>query len=253
MKDSLRSMVVMIELELRRLKHERTEMYYRAVQPVLWILVFGPVMASIRGPVGEIPYTAFITPGIIIQSAVFVSIFYGLTMVWERDSGILKKLLVTPASRYGTVIGRSMASGVRAIIQGLMVIPFALIIGVAFVPNGFYFVLAFVIIFFSSGGFAAISIIMASFMKTRERFMGLGQAITMPLFFMSNALYPLNNMPAVLQYIAAYNPMTYIVDAVRCLLITGDLSTLPLDLLVIGVFVVVMYILASVSFKRIIE
>ncbi|HME55855.1 MAG TPA: ABC transporter permease [Candidatus Lokiarchaeia archaeon] len=256
MKDIIRSMLVMIELELRRLKHDRTEMYYRAVQPVLWILVFGPVMASIRGAVqmggSSVPYTAFITPGIMIQSAVFVAIFYGLTLVWERDSGILKKLLVTPASRYGTVIGRSMASGVRAIIQGLIVIPFALIIGVVIFPNPFYFLLAFVIIFFSSGGFAAISIIMASFMKTRERFMGLGQAITMPLFFLSSALYPLSNMGA-LQYIAAYNPMTYIVEAVRSLLITGDLSTLPLDLLVILVFVVVMYILAAISFKRIIE
>jgi ABC-2 type transport system permease protein len=251
-------MLIMVELELRRLTHDRTEMYYRAVQPVLWILVFGPVMQSLRGNVlyeGK-PYTSFITPGIIMQSAIFVAIFYGLTLVWERDSGILKKLLVTPISRYGTVIGRSMASGVRGIVQGLIVIPFALIIGVQFVPNVGYFVLAYVIIFFSSGGFAAISIIMASFMKTRERFMGLGQAITMPIFFLSNALYPLNGLTgwlSALQYIAACNPMSYIIDAVRDLMITGNMSTLPTDLIVILVFVVAMYILAAVSFKRIIE
>jgi len=254
MKDSLRNMFVMIELELRRLRHDRTELYFRAVQPILWIVVFGPVMSSAGGiRTGGTPYTDFITPGVLIQSTTFLCIFYGLMMVWERDSGILKKLLVTPASRYATVIGRSMASGIRAIFQGLIIIPVALLIGVRFVPNVAYFVSAFVIIFFASGGFAAISILVASFMKTRERFMGIGQAIIMPLFFASNALYPVQMMPPALQYFSAVNPMSYVVDATRGLLITGDLSNLLIDLVAIAVFDVVLFILASVSFKRIIE
>lgn len=244
----------MIELELRRLKHDRTELYFRAVQPILWIVVFGPVMSQVRGiPTGNIPYTDFITPGVLIQSTTFLCIFYGLMMVWERDSGILKKLLVTPASRYATVIGRSMASGTRAIFQGLIVIPVALIIGVKFIPNAAYFASAFAIIFISSGGFAAISILAASFMKTRERFMGIGQAIIMPLFFASNALYPVQIMPDALRYFSTVNPLSYVVDAVRGLMITGDLSNLWIDLIAIGIFDIVMFILASVSFKRIIE
>ena len=247
-------MLVMIELELRRLRHDRTELYFRAVQPILWIVVFGPVMSSVKGiPTGGIPYTDFITPGVLIQSTTFLSIFYGLMMVWERDSGILKKLLVTPASRYATVIGRSMASGIRAIFQGLIVVPFALLIGVRFVPNAAYFISAFVIIFFASGGFAAISILVASFMKTRERFMGIGQAIIMPLFFASNALYPVQMMPQALQYFSAVNPMSYVVDATRGLMITGDLTNLIIDVAAVAVFDTVMFILASISFKRIIE
>ncbi|MCJ7699923.1 ABC transporter permease [Candidatus Bathyarchaeota archaeon] len=247
-------MFVMIELELRRLRHDRTELYFRAVQPILWIVVFGPVMSSVKGiPTGGIPYTDFITPGVLIQSTTFLSIFYGLMMVWERDSGILKKLLVTPASRYATVIGRSMASGIRAIFQGLIVVPFALLIGVRFVPNAAYFISAFVIIFFASGGFAAISILVASFMKTRERFMGIGQAIIMPLFFASNALYPVQMMPQALQYFSAVNPMSYVVDATRGLMITGDLTNLLIDVAAVAVFDTVMFILASISFKRIIE
>jgi ABC-2 type transport system permease protein len=174
-------------------------------------------------------------------------------MVWERDSGILKKLLVTPASRYATVVGRSMASGIRAIFQALIIVPVALIMGVRFVPNAGYFALAMVIIFFASGGFAAISIFVASFMKTRERFMGIGQAIIMPLFFASNALYPVQMMPPALQYFSAVNPMSYVVDAVRGLLITADLSNLLIDVAAIAVFDVVMFALASVNFKRIIE
>jgi len=254
MKDSLRTFFVMIELELRRLRHDRTELYFRAVQPILWIVIYGPVMSSVRAiPTGDTPYTDFITPGVLIQSTTFLSIFYGLMMVWERDSGILKKLLVTPASRYATVIGRSMASGVRAIFQGLIIIPVALLIGVKFIPNIAYFASAFVIIFFASGGFAAISILVASFMKTRERFMGIGQAIIMPLFFASNALYPIQMMPQILRDFSAVNPLSYVVDAVRGLLITGDLTNLLIDVAAIVIFDVVMFIVASISFKRIIE
>jgi len=189
----------------------------------------------------------------MIQTTTFVSIFYGLMMVWERDSGILKRLLVTPASIYSMVIGRSMASGVRALFQALIILPIALIIGVRFIPNPAYFILAFLIIFFASGGFAAISILVASFMKTRERFMGIGQAIIMPLFFASNALYPLQMMPPILREFSTFNPLSYVVDAVRGLLITGDVSNLPLDLVAIAIFNTVMFIIASISFRRIIE
>jgi ABC-2 type transport system permease protein len=252
--DSLRNIFVMIELELRRLKHDRTELYSRAVQPILWIVVYGSIMGSVRAiPTGGIPYTDYITPGVLIQSTTFVSIFYGLTIVWERESGILKKLLVTPASRYATVIGRSMASGVRAIFQALIIVPVALLIGVKFVPSIAYFVVALLIIFFASGGFAAISIFVASFMKTRERFMGIGQAITFPLFFSSSALYPIEMMPPVLREFALFNPMSYVVDAVRGLMISGDFASLPIDLVAIALFDAIMFVVASVSFKRIIE
>jgi ABC-2 type transport system permease protein len=244
----------MLELELRRLRHDRMELYSRAVQPLLWIGVFGPIMGAIRAiPTGNVPYTSFITPGVLIQSTTFVSIFYGLIIVWERESGILKKLLVTPASRYAIVIGRAMASGVRAIFQALIIVPIALLVGVRFVPNVGYFALALVAIFLASGGFAALSMLIASFLKTRERFMGIGQAITFPLFFASNALYPVQMMPAVLQAFARVNPMSYVVDAVRALLITGDLQNLGLDILAILAFNLVMFSLASANFRRIIE
>ncbi|MEM1602025.1 MAG: ABC transporter permease [Candidatus Bathyarchaeia archaeon] len=254
MRGFMRNAFAMIELEMRRLKHDRTELYSRAVQPILWIAVFGPIMGSVRAiPTGGIPYTDYITPGALIQSTTFVSIFYGLTIVWERESGILKKLLVAPASRYSIVIGRAMASGVRAIFQALIIIPVALLMGVRFTPSVLNFILALLVIFVSSGGFAATSILVASFMKTRERFMGIGQALTMPLFFASNALYPVAMMPEIMQWIAHFNPMSYVVDAVRSLMITGNLANLPIDLAAIFIFDAVMFVVASINFRRIIE
>lgn len=250
----LQALWAMWELELRRLRHDRLELYTRAVQPLLWIGVFGPIMGAIRAiPTGGIPYTSFITPGVLIQSTTFVSIFYGLTIVWERESGILKKLLVTPASRASLVIGRAMAAGVRAVFQALVIVPIALLVGVRFYPNPLYFLGALGVIFLSSGGFAALSMLVASFLKTRERFMGIGQALTFPLFFASNALYPVAMMPRALQVFAQVNPMSYVVDAVRSLTITGNLSQLGVDLLAILAFDLVMFAIASANFRRIIE
>ncbi len=254
MMDSLREMFAMIELELRRLRHDRTEIYTRAIQPILWLAVYGTVMSHVRAiPTDGIPYLDYITPGVLLQSTIFVSVFYGLTIVWERETGILKKLLVAPASRYATVIGRSVASGVRAIFQVLIVIPVALLIGVDFLFNPLYFFTAILIIFLVSGGFAAISILIASLMKTRERFMGIGQALIMPLFFVSNALYPIKLMPPVLQFFAIFNPLTYAVDAVRGLLISGDLTSLLSDIAAIAIFDALMFAAASISFRKIIE
>ncbi|MCS7240130.1 MAG: ABC transporter permease [Candidatus Bipolaricaulota bacterium] len=250
----LSALWAMWELELRRLRHDRLELYTRAVQPLLWIGVFGPIMGAIRAiPTGGIPYTSFITPGVLIQSTTFVSIFYGLTIVWERESGILKKLLVTPASRASLVVGRAMAAGVRAVVQALVIVPIALLVGVRFYPHPLYFLGALGVIFLSSGGFAALSMLVASFLKTRERFMGIGQALTFPLFFASNALYPVAMMPKALQVFAQVNPMSYVVDAVRALIITGDTSRLGTDLLAILAFDLLMFAVASASFRRIIE
>lgn len=250
----LRDVVVMVELELRRIRHDRAELYTRAVQPVLWLVVFGPVMGALRAiPTGGIPYTDFITPGIIVQSMAFISIFFGLTVIWERESGILKKLLVTPLPRSSIVIGRSMSSGVRSTFQMLIIVPIAMLIGVRIIPNPLYFLGALAIIFLASGGFAAISVFIASIMKSRERFMGIGQAIIMPLFFASNALYPVEMMPPILKVLSSVNPLSYIVDAVRSLLITGDLAQLPMDIVAIAIFDIAMFIIASISFKRIIK
>ncbi len=252
--NALREMLAMMELELRRLRHDRMEIYTRAIQPILWLVIYGTIMSAVRAiPTEGVSYLAYITPGVLLQSTVFVSVFYGLTIVWERDTGILKKLLVAPVPRYATVIGKTIASGVRAIFQALIIIPVALLLGVRFVPNPLEFMGALVILFLVSGGFAAISILVASFMKTRERFMGIGQAIIMPLFFGSSALYPIKMMPSLLQRIAVLNPLTYAVDAVRGLVITGDTSRLGRDALAIVVFDIVMFVVASVSFRKIIE
>ncbi|MEM3690349.1 MAG: ABC transporter permease, partial [Candidatus Micrarchaeia archaeon] len=236
-KGYMRVILSMVELEIRRIMHDRTELYVRAVQPMLWLIIFGPVIGTLKViPNIDIPYTDYIMPGVLVQSATTVAIFFGLVIIWERESGILKKLLASPSPGFAVVLGRSMAAGTRALFQALLIIPFSALIGVSIFPNPLYLIFALILVFIASIGFASLSILIASILKTRERFMGLGQLIIMPMFFASNALYPISDMPALLQVFANVNPMTYIVDALRGLLITGNLSQLALDIVAILLF-----------------
>ena len=248
------AVLAFVELEARRIKYNMTEVITRAVQPILWLVVFGPIMARVRAlPTGGIPYVAFITPGVMLQSITFVSIFYGLTIVWERESGILKKLLTTPAPRIAIVLGRSSASIIRAFMQFLIITPIALLMGVRIVPNPLYIILAIIVMAITAIGFSAFSVWIATFMKTRERFMGLGQAITMPLFFASNSIYPISIMPPIFRAIALGNPLTYSVDALRKVLIIGTTNELIIDITALVIFTSIFTVLASIQFRRIIE
>ena len=244
----------MIELEVRRVAHDRTELYFRAVQPLLWLLVFGYIMGSIHAiPTGGIPYMDFILPGVIIQSATSVAIFFGLVIIWERESGILKKLVAAPAPMFAIVIGRAMAAGVRALFQVCIILPIAVLLGVKVIPNPLYLIGALAVVFVSAGGFAGMSIWIASILKSRERFVGIGQVIIFPLFFASNALYPISTMPPILQAFSTINPMTYMVSACRSLLITGDLSMLGVDIAAILIFDLAIFWLAARSFRQVIS
>src|SRR5207302_9522460 len=110
---------------------DRSEMITRAVQPVLWLVIFGETFDHLRVlPTGDVPYLDYLAPGILAQSALFVAIFYGIQIIWERDAGVLAKLMVTPTPRAALVTGKAFASGIRAVLQALVVLILAAILGV---------------------------------------------------------------------------------------------------------------------------
>ncbi len=116
----LQGAATVAELEIRKLRHDPTELLTRAVQPASWLLIFGQAVSAIRAiPTGGISYLAFMTPGIRAQSVMFMSIFYGLTVIWDRDQGIVQKFLVMPVPRLSFVTGKALGAGVRALSQGL--------------------------------------------------------------------------------------------------------------------------------------
>lgn len=208
-------------LELAKLRHDRTELYTRAVQPALWLLVFGETFSRIHAipTSGRLPYLDYLAPGIMAQSALFIAIFYGIQLIWERDFGILTKLLATPTPRAALVAGKAFAAGVRAVSQVLVVLVLASILGVRFVWRPLGLLGAVVAVMLGSAFFASLSMTIAGLVRTRERLMGIGQAITMPLFFASNALYPTEIMPAWVRAVTYVNPLSYEVNALRRLLL----------------------------------
>jgi ABC-2 type transport system permease protein len=248
------SVFTLAEFELRKLKHDPTQIWIRSIQPALWLLVFGEVFTQIRAiPTGEYTSLQFMTPGVQAQSVMFVAIFYGINVVWERDTGLLNKLLSTPAPRSAIVLGKALSAGVRGILQALIVLILALILRIDLLLNPLTLLGIAVIIILLGMCFASLSMCIASVFRTRERVMGVGQAITMPLFFASNAIYPTSLMPDWLKIIVTVNPLSYVVDAMRSLLVTGDLSHLTIDMLAITAATVILLALASLCFNRILS
>src|SRR5690348_8070911 len=197
-------------VEMRKIRHDRTELYTRAIQPALWLLIFGETFTRIHAiPVpGGVPYLDYLAPGIIAQSALFIAIFYGIQIIWERDAGVLTKLLVTPTPRAALVAGKAFAAGVRAVAQAVFVVLVAALLGVSLTWNPLKLLGVIVVVVLGAAFFSCLSVTIAGLVLKRDRLMGIGQAITMPLFFASNALYPVDIMPTWLRVISHGNPLS---------------------------------------------
>ena len=200
-----------------------------------WLLIFGVTFTRIHAiPTGNVPYLDFLAPGIMAQSALFIAIFYGIQIIWDRDIGLLTKLLATPTPRAALVAGKAFAAGVRAIGQVVVVLILSALLGVTFDWSPLHVLGAVAAVVLGSVFFATLSMTIAGMVLTRERLMGIGQAITMPLFFASNALYPVTLMPTWVQAVALVNPLSYEVNALRVLLL-GTPGNLALDFAVLVV------------------
>lgn len=246
------SALTIAEMEVRKVRHSQSELWIRAIQPVLWLLVFGEALATVRGITnGNYPYIEFITPGILAQSVLFIAIFYGVTLVWERDLGLLSKLMSSPAPRSAIILGKALAASVRGFFQALLVFALSVIIGTGVILSPVNLVGVVIVVLLLAMCFSSLSMVIASIARSRERMMGLSQVITFPLFFASNAIYPTSIMPPWLQAIATVNPLTYGVQAMRGMLLSGSVLNLPTDIAVLGGYTLALIALASLMIRRI--
>jgi ABC-2 type transport system permease protein len=246
-----------MEWEIRKLRHDPTDLVTRAVQPALWLIIFGGVFTRIRAiPTNGVQYIDFLAPGILAQSVLFISIFYGIAIIWERDLGVIHKYLASPIPRACIVLGKALSAGVRALPQAVIIYLLALILGVHMNPNPLAILGVIVLVMLGAACFSTFSMIIACLLKTRDRVMGIGQVLTMPLFFASNAIYPIAIMPAWLQVIAHVNPLTYVVDGIRMLMLYNakiDLGSLGIDILVLLIITTVLVTICSALYPRIIQ
>jgi ABC-2 type transport system permease protein len=242
------------DMEVRKLRHDPTELLTRAVQPALWLLIFGEVFTRTHAiPTGGLPYLDFMAPGILAQSVLFIAIFSGIAIIWERDLGIVHKFLASPTPRTALVLGKALAAGVRGLSQALIVYLLALLLGVRLSWNPLALLGVVLLVLLGAACFSTFSLIIACLVKTRERFMGIGQVLTMPLFFASNAIYPVAIMPAWLQAIASANPLTYEVDGLRTLMLGSSMSSggLLLDVVVMLTVTTVLVVIGGWLYPRV--
>ena len=242
----------MARAELQKLRHDHLDLITRSVQPLLWLFVFGTALRHNRAlAAGASDYRAYIAPGVMAQAALFIAIFYGLAVIWERDVGQLQRLLATPLPRTAIVVGKAVGASVRALVQAsLLLIVLGLTgIGIRWTVPGVVGALALLVC--GTAAFACLSMVIAAGVRTRERFMGIGQLIMMPLFFASSALYPLSIMPGWLHVVARFNPLTYEVQGLRQMLLgVGGHGELLLDFVVVIGFLVAMVAAATRAYPR---
>jgi len=238
--------------EMQKLRHDYLDLITRSVQPLLWLFVFGTALRHNRTlAAGTGDYRAYIAPGIMAQAALFIAIFFGLAVIWERDVGQLQRMLATPLPRTAIVLGKCAGSGVRAFVQAAVLLIVLAIASIGPRWSVLGVAGALVLLVIGTGAFAAMSMLIASGVKTRERFMGIGQLIMMPLFFASSALYPLSIMPGWLHAVARVNPLTYEVQGLRQMLLgVGGKGELWLDFLVVVGFFVAMVAAATKAYPR---
>ena len=236
-------------VEWRKLRHNQLDLLTRSVQPLLWLFVFGTALENLHAvPTGGVEYRAYIAPGIMAQAAMFVAIFFGLAVIWERDVGQLQRLLATPLPRSALVLGKAAGASTRALVQAVALLVVIAIAGIGMRWTVLGVAGALVLLAIGTAAFACMSMAIASLVKERERFMGIGQLVMMPLFFASSALYPLAVMPGWLHVVARVNPLTYEVEGLRGFLLGGGHP--GLDLLVTAGWLIVFATLATRAYPK---
>ena len=215
LRQDLRAISIVWRRELIRFRSDRLRAFSSLVQPVLFLLVLGTGLSSLAGrglPAG-IDFKTYIYPGVLAMSVLFTALFSAASIVWDREFGFLREMLVAPVSRSAIVIGKCLGGATVATLQGMVILALA---GVAHVPyDAVLFLTLIGELLLLSFTLTAFGVMMAARIKQIQAFMALTQMLVMPLFFLSGALYPLNGLPGWLTVLTRLDPLTYIVDPMR--------------------------------------
>jgi ABC-2 type transport system permease protein len=211
----LRAISIVWRRELIRFRSDRLRAFSSLVQPVLFLLVLGTGLSSLarRGLPAGIDFKTYIYPGVLAMSVLFTSLFSAASIVWDREFGFLREMLVAPVSRSAIVIGKCLGGATVATLQGMVILALAGLAHVPYDPVLFLTLIGELLLL--SFTLTAFGVMMAARIKQIQAFMALTQMLVMPLFFLSGALYPLNGLPGWLTVLTRLDPLTYIVDPMR--------------------------------------
>jgi daunorubicin resistance ABC transporter membrane protein len=209
----LRAIKIVLHRELLRFVYDRTRMIAQLVQPVLYLLVLGTGLGSLVSGGGDVNLKTFIFPGVIAMSVMFTGMFSAASIVWDREFGFLREMLVAPVSRTAIVIGKVLGGATVATSQGVVILALAGLAGVPYDPV--MILLLIVLMFLGAFTITAFGTVLAARIKQMQAFFGIMQMAMMPMMFLSGALFPLSGLPAWLSFLTRINPLTYAVDPLR--------------------------------------
>ena len=235
--------------ETKRYIRYRSRILTSVVTPLLWLIIFGTGLGSaIRfgGIAGG--YQAFIYPGIIGQTILFTSIFSGVSVIIDRQYGFLKEIMVAPITRPSIVFGKAIGISTGALIQGIILLFLSFVVHVHMTPA--IFIASFLVMIPISVGLAAVGLLIASFTDSMEGFNLIMSFVVLPMFLLSGALFPVINLPTLLQGAVYLDPLTYGVDALRQIILGYGAIPLYISVLVIVVFAAIMVFASAVMFTR---
>ncbi|OGN93846.1 MAG: daunorubicin ABC transporter permease [Chloroflexi bacterium RBG_13_50_10] len=234
--------------EVLRYWREKSRIISSLIMPLLWLLVFGSGMRGIELS-GTQSYQTYIFPGIVAMTLLFTSVFSGISIIWDREFGFFKEIMVAPVSRTSIVIGKALGSGTSALIQGFILLPLSFLVGVHLSPLSFVMLIPTMILI--SIGLVCIGLLIASMITSMEGFNFIMSLVIMPMFFTSGALFPLTSAPAWLRDFSYINPLTYGVDTLRWATFSGTSPLLPVyvEFLILALFAIAMIAACSYTFN----
>lgn len=238
--------------EIKRYLRDRARIISSFFQPLLWLVIFGSGMRFSGTMIGSLTYQQYIFPGIIGQTLLFTSMFMGISVIWDREFGFLKEILVAPISRFSVFLGKMLGDSTDAVIQGIIVFILGILLGIRL--DVIMFLEALPIMILITFGLVSIGLTVASFMESLESYGVIQSFINLPLFFLSGALFPIRgDIPNWLQIASNFNPLTYGVDSLRTIILGESwqpLHPLYYNLLVICAFDVIMMIIGTLAFSK---
>jgi ABC-2 type transport system permease protein len=250
----LNAIYVIVMRELKKFLREKSRLVAALARPLIWLFMVGAGLSRLISPKAGMPYTQFIFPGILGMTILFSSIFSSISIIWDKEFGFMKEILVAPVRRSSIVIGKALSGTVVSVIQAAIVLLLFPVIGIEL--TFFQIVSTLFVCFAVAFSISAFGIVLATFYESYESFSVIMNFIIMPMFFLSGAMYPVKLLHAPLRMASSVNPLTYGVDALKNTVFTmreGPMSpdfSLGTDLAVIAASSVFFVVLASKFFER---
>ncbi|MFA5112853.1 MAG: ABC transporter permease [Candidatus Margulisiibacteriota bacterium] len=233
--------------DLKRYWYDKPRIFASLGQPILFLFVLGTALGPSVATPGGINFSEFIFPGIICMTVLFTSIFSAISIVWDREFGFLKEVLVAPVSRWSIVIGKAFGGSTVAVLQGCLMLVLAPLVGVKLTL--LIVVQSVLVMFLIAFAITGLGIVIAARMKEMEGFQMVVNFVIMPIFFLSGALFPLDRLPGWLAVLTRIDPLTYGVDLLRRVMLGINTFNPLLSVAVMVSFTLVMFAIAVFEFN----